>query len=141
MRKGYEGIVVSGIMLAVAAGLTAIVRVHTDEITMSKVGRFVTDPRAGAYCQITLDSGEKIVVDHSRGGFQGGIFAVEVRSSWDSAPSGWSCATWTAGGSGGAGSADPRCRARERRATPLAAFVGYLRIRPHARISRRDGRR
>ena len=29
---------------------------------MAKVGRFVTDPRAGAYCQITLDTGEKIVV-------------------------------------------------------------------------------
>ena len=29
---------------------------------MAKVGRFVTDPRAGAYCQVTLDTGEKIVV-------------------------------------------------------------------------------
>ena len=32
---------------------------------MAKVGRFVTDPRAGAYCQITLDSGEKIVITRS----------------------------------------------------------------------------
>ena len=39
---------------------------------MPKVGRFVTDPRAGAYCQITLDSGEKIIVNHEKGGFQGG---------------------------------------------------------------------
>jgi hypothetical protein len=31
---------------------------------MPKVGRFVTDPRAGAYCQITLDSGEKVIVNH-----------------------------------------------------------------------------
>ena len=31
---------------------------------MTKVGRFVTDPRAGSYCQITLDSGEKIIVSH-----------------------------------------------------------------------------
>ena len=23
---------------------------------MAKVGRFVTDPRAGAYCQVTLDT-------------------------------------------------------------------------------------
>jgi hypothetical protein len=33
---------------------------------MSKVGRFVTDPRAGSYCQITLDSGEKIIVNHDK---------------------------------------------------------------------------
>ena len=39
---------------------------------MPKVGRFVTDPRAGAYCRITLDSGEKIIVNHDKGGFKGG---------------------------------------------------------------------
>lgn len=33
---------------------------------MSKVGRFVTGPRAGSYCQITLDSGEKIIVNHDK---------------------------------------------------------------------------
>jgi hypothetical protein len=33
---------------------------------MAKVGRFVTDPKAGSYCQITLDSGEKIVVNHDK---------------------------------------------------------------------------
>ena len=38
---------------------------------MAKVGRFVTDPKAGAYCQITLDSGEKIVVNHDEGRLQG----------------------------------------------------------------------
>ncbi|HEY7654663.1 MAG TPA: hypothetical protein VIG07_17745 [Methylomirabilota bacterium] len=45
---------------------------------MTKVGRFVTDPRAGAYCQITLDSGEKIVVNHERGGFKGGALTIEA---------------------------------------------------------------
>lgn len=45
---------------------------------MAKVGRFVTDPRAGAYCQITLDSGEKIVVNHEKGGFKGGMLTIEV---------------------------------------------------------------
>jgi len=45
---------------------------------MPKVGRFVTDPRAGAYCQITLDSGEKIVVSHDKGGFKGGLLTIEV---------------------------------------------------------------
>ena len=32
---------------------------------MAKVGQWVTDPKAGAYCRITLDNGEKIVVNHS----------------------------------------------------------------------------
>lgn len=45
---------------------------------MPKVGRFVTDPRAGAYCQITLDSGDKIVVHHEKDGFKGGLLTVEV---------------------------------------------------------------
>jgi hypothetical protein len=45
---------------------------------MAKVGRFVTDPRAGAYCQITLESGEKIIVNHDKGGFKGGLLTIEV---------------------------------------------------------------
>jgi hypothetical protein len=47
---------------------------------MAKVGRFVTDPRAGAYCQVTLDKGEKILVSHNRSGFAGGSVTIqEVR--------------------------------------------------------------
>ena len=45
---------------------------------MAKVGRFVIDPRAGSYCQITLDSGEKIVINHDKGGFKGGHVTIEV---------------------------------------------------------------
>ncbi|HTK93826.1 MAG TPA: hypothetical protein VL948_26585 [Verrucomicrobiae bacterium] len=45
---------------------------------MAKVGRFVTDPRAGSYCQITLNSGEKIVVSHDKGGFKGGTVTIET---------------------------------------------------------------
>ena len=45
---------------------------------MPKVGRFVTDPRAGAYCRITLDSGEKVIVNHDKGGFKGGLLTIEV---------------------------------------------------------------
>jgi hypothetical protein len=41
---------------------------------MAKVGSYVTDPKAGSYCQITLDSGEKIVVNHDKEG----RLAVEV---------------------------------------------------------------
>jgi hypothetical protein len=43
---------------------------------MGKVGRFVTDPKAGAYCQITLESGEKILVSHDKGGFKGGRLSI-----------------------------------------------------------------
>jgi hypothetical protein len=45
---------------------------------MAKVGRFVTDPRAGAYCRITLDTGEKVIVYHEKGGFKGGQLTIEV---------------------------------------------------------------
>ena len=33
---------------------------------MAKVGPFVRDQKAGPYCQITLDNGEKIIVNHAR---------------------------------------------------------------------------
>ena len=45
---------------------------------MTKVGRFITDPKAGAYCQITLDSGEKLLVNHDKGGFKGGRVTIDV---------------------------------------------------------------
>lgn len=45
---------------------------------MAKVGRFVTDPKAGAVCQITLDSGEKITVNHEGRGFNDGRVTIEV---------------------------------------------------------------
>jgi hypothetical protein len=49
---------------------------------MTKVGRFVTDPRAGAYCRVTLDSGEKILVNHDRGGFKGGSVTIQEVRWW-----------------------------------------------------------
>ena len=45
---------------------------------MAKIGPFVRDPRVGAYCQITLDSLEKVVVNHEKGGFKGGMVTIEV---------------------------------------------------------------
>ena len=48
---------------------------------MPRVGRFVTDPRAGAYGQITLDSGEKVMVNHDKGGFSSDrIWACDLDS-------------------------------------------------------------
>jgi hypothetical protein len=45
---------------------------------MAKIGRFVADPKAGGYCQVKLDSGEKIVVNHDRGGLKGSRVTIEV---------------------------------------------------------------
>jgi hypothetical protein len=45
---------------------------------MAKVGPFISDPKAGAYCQITLDSGEKLIVNHDKGGFKGGRITIEL---------------------------------------------------------------
>ena len=49
---------------------------------MTKVGRFVTDPRAGAYCQLVLDSGQKILVSHDKGGFKTGRVTIAETRLW-----------------------------------------------------------
>lgn len=90
---------------------------------MSKVGRFVTDPKAGSYCQITLDSGEKIVVNHDKNrltiellkmfGFSSDqIFVADLAS-----PEGGAALAGLTRGSQ-LGTAD---------ATPLGALVKYVR--------------
>jgi hypothetical protein len=95
---------------------------------MVKVGRFVTDPRAGAYCQITLDTGEKVVVNHDKGGFNGGQLTIEVSKmlglSSDrifacdlDSPHGQSVRDWLTRG------AEPGSVA----ATPLGAAVEFVR--------------
>ena len=95
---------------------------------MPRVGRIVTDPRAGMYCHVTLDSGEKIVVSHDRGGVKGGMLAIEVsrflgfRSerifacNLDS-PQGQAILTWLTRG------AEPGTLA----ATPLGAGIEFVR--------------
>jgi hypothetical protein len=95
---------------------------------MTRVGRIVTDPRAGMYCHVTLDSGEKIVVSHDRGGLQGGMLAIEVSRflglsserifacNLDS-PQGRAILAWLTRG------AEPGSLA----ATPLGAGIGFVR--------------
>jgi len=46
---------------------------------MGKVGRFISDPKAGAYCDVTLDNGEKLTVNHDKGGFKGGRLTIEKK--------------------------------------------------------------
>lgn len=45
---------------------------------MTKVGHFVTDPKVGAYCQITLDGGGKVIVNHDQGSLKAGTLTIEV---------------------------------------------------------------
>jgi hypothetical protein len=99
---------------------------------MAKVGMFVTDPRAGAYCQITLDSGQKIIINHPGGGFKGGPLMIEEVKWWgfgsgemlyqcdlDSAEGKAALSRLTKGAA--PGSAD---------ATPLGAFVNHVKTCP-----------
>jgi hypothetical protein len=94
---------------------------------MGKVGRFVTDPKAGAYCDVTLDNGDTLVVNHERGGFKGGFLSLE-KKKWmglsserlfmcdlDSPPGKAALARLTEGAAPGSA-----------RATPLGAFAEYV---------------
>jgi hypothetical protein len=94
---------------------------------MGRVGRFVTDPKAGAYCRITLDSGEKIVVNHDKGGFNGGHVTIEV-PKWMglSADRVFACDLDSPQGRAALAALTRDARAGTVEATPLGAFVGYV---------------
>ena len=81
---------------------------------MGKVGRFITDPKAGAYCQVTLDSGDKLIVNHARGGFKGGPLTIETTKWWGGGQRIVSIDLDSAAGQGGPGEADGRAPGRER---------------------------
>ena len=96
---------------------------------MAKVGRFVTDPKAGAYCQIVLDSGEKILVNHDRGGFKGGTVAVS-QVKWMGLASGETFLRLDLDGPAGKAAMDQLTKGAPEgsaRATPLGAVVERLR--------------
>ena len=94
---------------------------------MAKVGRFVTDPKAGAYCQITLDSGEKIIVNHEKGGFKGGRLTVEVsRFMGFGSDRVFSCDLDSADGRIALAELTRGVPEGTVDATPLGAFVKYL---------------
>ena len=95
---------------------------------MGKVGRFVTDPRAGAYCQITLDSGDKIMVSHDKGGFQGGSLAI-TQVKWMGLGSGETLFTCDLDGPAGKTALARLTKGVEpgsAHATPLYAFVDHV---------------
>jgi hypothetical protein len=91
---------------------------------MAKVGPFVTDPKVGAYCQITLDSGEKILVNHDQGGFKGGWLRIErVKLLGFSSDSVFECNLDTPEGKAALGALTRGVAAGSADATPLGAFV------------------
>jgi Kef-type K+ transport system membrane component KefB len=100
---------------------------------MGKVGRFVTDPKAGAYCRVTLDSGEKILVNHDRGETAGGSVIIEEIRWWGLA-SGETLLPVrprARGRSANAGAPDPGDAPARARTTPLGVFVD---LRAFARV-------
>jgi hypothetical protein len=93
---------------------------------MAKVGRFVVDPKAGAYCQITLDSGEKILVNHDKGGFKGGSITIEKTKWWGSGERLFTCDLGSSAGQAAVARLTQGSAAGSSDATPLGAFVNYL---------------
>jgi hypothetical protein len=95
---------------------------------MAKIGQFVTDPKEGAYCHMTLDSGERILVGHDQGGFKGGTLTV-LQTRWWGFATGETLLTCDLDSPAGRAAmarltqgVDPKSA----RATPLGAFVDYL---------------
>jgi hypothetical protein len=94
---------------------------------MGKVGRFVTDPRAGAYCQIALDSGEKLIVNHDKGGFKGGRVSLEVSKFMGlSSDRIYTCDLESPQGAAVLARLVADARPGSVEATPIGAFVGYV---------------
>jgi hypothetical protein len=94
---------------------------------MGKIGPFITDPKAGAYCQVALDSGEKILVNHDQGGFKGGTLTIEkVKWMGMSSDRVFSCALDSPPGKAAMTRLTQGVASDSAWATPLGAFVAYL---------------
>ena len=95
---------------------------------MAKVGRFVTDPKVGAYCRITLDSGEKLLVNHDKGGLKGGTLTIEVTKFIGlSSDRIFTCDLDSPAGLAALGKLTRTARQGSAEATPLGAFVEFVR--------------
>lgn len=94
---------------------------------MAKIGRFVTDPGAGSYCQITLDSGEKVVVNHDKGGFKGGRLTIEAPKLMGlSSDRLFDCDLDSPSGKAALARLTRNAREGSADATPLGAFVEHV---------------
>lgn len=95
---------------------------------MGRVGRFVVDPKAGAYCQIGLDSGEKILVNHDKGGFKGGRLTIsQVKWLGLGGETVYTCDLESLAGKAAMAELTKGVDPASASATPLGAFVEHLR--------------
>jgi hypothetical protein len=95
---------------------------------MAKIGRFISDPAAGAYCQISLDSGEKLIVNHDKGGFKGGAVSIS-QVKWLGLASGatvFKCDLGSEEGKAALARLTRDAPAGSAQATPLGAFVAFI---------------
>ena len=94
---------------------------------MGKVGRFVTDPKAGAYCEVTLDNGQKLIVNHDKGGFKGGHLTLE-KKKWMGLGSErlFVCDLDSPAGKAAVARLTQGVPPDTARATPLGAFAEYV---------------
>jgi hypothetical protein len=95
-------------------------------MVMAKVGRFISDPKAGAYCDVVLDNGDKLLVNHSKGGFKGGWLTIEKRK-WLGSDVLFKCDLDSAHGKEALAQLTKGIPADDAHATPLYAFVEVVR--------------
>lgn len=94
---------------------------------MSRIGPFIVDPKAGAYCRITLDSREKILVNHDKGGFKGGRLTIEVSKFLGlSADRVFECDLDSPEGKAALAHLTRASAMASATSTPLGAFVDYI---------------
>jgi hypothetical protein len=94
---------------------------------MAKIGPFISDPKAGAYCRITLDSGEKLLVNHDKGGLKGGHLTIEVSKFLGlSADRIFECDLDSADGKAAFARLAGQAREGSAGVTPLGAFVEHI---------------
>ena len=98
---------------------------------MGKVGQFISDPKAGAYCDVVLDNGDKILVNHTKGGFKGGWLTIEKRK-WFGSDMLFKCDLDSASGKAALAQLTRGLAANDVHATPLYAFVEAIRECPTA---------
>lgn len=98
---------------------------------MGKVGQFITDPKAGAYCDVVLDNGDKVLVNHSKGGFKGGWLTIEKRK-WFGSDLLFKCDLDSAPGKAALAQLTRGMAADDVHATPLYAFVEAIKDLPSA---------
>lgn len=94
---------------------------------MGKIGGLVTDPKVGAYCDVTLDNGDKLLVNHDKGGFAGGHLTVE-KKKWMGLGSDrvFACDLDSPAGQEALARLTQGIPPDSARATPLAAFADYV---------------